>query len=217
MVRLQRASGIRPRTLGGDKAYDTADCPSSCSSARPVGCCQLQPSCLRSRRSARVVFHPALLIDQHGDPPCGPQTRVEAQRLGSALEAARDLLEPYRGELRLAPGARGLLQPGTSVTVSCSADRFTDCRCTPSCRATSTSRSPAAQKACGLRPSRFPGHRTSAVPPPDSPCWPYMKLHGCHHKRTHSRCGVAATPRAPRPCRPLTGSEHRWWAAYGPI
>ena len=59
---------------------------------------------------AGVILHPARLLDQHRDPPRGPQTRVEAQGLGPALEPLLDAPQVARAEQRLAACAPGLLQ-----------------------------------------------------------------------------------------------------------
>src|SRR2546422_591815 len=58
----------------------------------------------------RVILHAARLLDQHGDAPRGPETRVEAERLGTALESLLDAPELDGAELRLAPRAARLLQ-----------------------------------------------------------------------------------------------------------
>jgi len=52
----------------------------------------------------------ARLLDQGGDAPRGPETRVEAERLGTALESLLDTAELDGAELRLAPRAARLLQ-----------------------------------------------------------------------------------------------------------
>jgi len=62
----------------------------------------------------RVVLHSAGLVDQHGDAPRGPETRVEAERLGTALESLLDAPELDGAELRLAPRAARLLQAGAA-------------------------------------------------------------------------------------------------------
>ena len=63
---------------------------------------------------AGVILHPAGLLDQHGDAPRGPETRVEAERLGAPLEPLLDAPELHRAELRLAPGPSRLLQAGAT-------------------------------------------------------------------------------------------------------
>src|SRR5207244_12325051 len=61
-------------------------------------------------RVARGRRHAAPRLDQHGDAPRGPETRVEAGRLGTALESLLDAPELDGAELRLAPRAARLLQ-----------------------------------------------------------------------------------------------------------
>src|SRR5206468_3841172 len=62
----------------------------------------------------RVILHAARLLDQHGDAPRGPETRVEAERLGTALESLFHAPELDGAELRLAPRAARLLQAGAA-------------------------------------------------------------------------------------------------------
>ena len=60
-----------------------------------------------------MILDAARLLDEHRDPPRGPQRRVEAQRFGPALQPAGDLAQLPRCQLRLASGPPRLLQART--------------------------------------------------------------------------------------------------------
>src|SRR5713101_5231692 len=59
----------------------------------------------------RMVAHPALLLDQSGDPRRRPQCGLVAECLRSAFERLLDCLPVCRTQLGLAPGAPGLFSP----------------------------------------------------------------------------------------------------------
>src|SRR5438094_9617104 len=63
---------------------------------------------------AGVILHPARLLDQDGDAPRGPETRVEPERLRPTLEPLLDAPELRGAELRLAAGPSRLLQAGAA-------------------------------------------------------------------------------------------------------
>ena len=84
-----------------------------------------------------VVAHPALVLDQLAHPARGPQPAGISERLGTALERLLDLAQLARAEFGLAPGPAGLLKPRRPDWTSSRAQRITDCRWTPSRRATS--------------------------------------------------------------------------------
>src|SRR5712664_388189 len=60
-----------------------------------------------------MILDAARLLDEHRDPPRGPEAGVEAQRFRPALEPAGDLAALRRRELRLAAGPPCFLQART--------------------------------------------------------------------------------------------------------
>ncbi len=63
---------------------------------------------------AGVILHPARLLDQDGNAPRGPETRVEPERLWPTLEPLFDAPELRGGELRFPAGSSRLLQAGAA-------------------------------------------------------------------------------------------------------
>jgi len=63
----------------------------------------------------RMEAHAALLFDQFGDAPGGPQLRRVPERGRAPLEGPLDPPQVGRREARLAPRPAGVLQPGQAV------------------------------------------------------------------------------------------------------
>jgi len=159
-------------TSGHSTFFQWAIAFSSRSFARPVGRWQLQPSCLRIRHTWPGWYSTS------NSCPISSATRAVVQRPLAYPSASGPLSRPrsslpssFSVSLGFRPARPAFFSPRRPLASSSTAQRLTDCRCTPTCRATSACGIPCrSRRAASIRrpsnaskslftPAGFPMHR----------------------------------------------------------